>query len=167
MTDAARLSDAELDALTASLAARPVPPDHPPRASVVDIATRQAARPRHHCRRRRSARARRHGRSMADHGPQAAAAELVAASIARLSEDATRRRRHDGGICRSWRSAPLLAAVFDGDDAVYERVLEMKAEIAEARATIRSLELERERDRASLAEMRSQARANLTSSSRV
>jgi hypothetical protein len=42
MTDAARkLTDAEVRDITARLAARPVPPDHPPRASVVDIATRR------------------------------------------------------------------------------------------------------------------------------
>ena len=40
MTHAAhRLSPVELDALTARLANRPLPPDHPPRAGVVSLDT--------------------------------------------------------------------------------------------------------------------------------
>ena len=94
------------------------------------------------------------GRSSAYHGPQAAAAELVASSVALLSEEQL-------AAAPSWRDllehgiGAALAAVFDGDDAVLDRVRELKAEVAKAHGVIRELQLERERDRASLAEMRS------------
>ena len=47
-----------------------------------------------------------------------------------------------------------LAAVFDGDDAIFDRVREVRAEVVRAHGVIRELQLERERDRATVAEMR-------------
>ena len=93
------------------------------------------------------------GRSSAYHGPQAAAAELVASSVALLSEAQL-------AAAPSWRDllehgiGTALAAVFDGDDAVLDRVRELKAEVAKAHGVIREFQLERERDRATIAELK-------------
>ena len=94
------------------------------------------------------------GRPSACHDPEAQAKEFVDMAIAQLPAEAlaapaTMRDVVELGVGQA------LAAVFEGDDAIFDRVREVRAEVVRAHGVIRELQLERERDRASLAEMRS------------
>ena len=145
MSDAAhRLSDAELDELTRRLNARPVPRDasalSPSR--VVDIASRKplglgiAPGDIDEPERDRSSYSGA-GRPFDYRGPEATAKKLVDASIANLpaaawDKPATMRDLVELGIGQA------LAAVFDGDDAILERVAKLRKEMADAQTAQRN-----------------------------
>ena len=136
MTQPARLSPAEVEERRRDLHRWGL---DQPRASVTDIATRRPLGLAPIIDDVRSARARRHWPLNRLPRPAGGGGRACRRLDRALVRGATRRRRHRGGICSSIGIGAALAAVFDGDDAVYERVLEMKAEIAEARGTIRDL----------------------------
>ena len=135
MIDAARLSDVELDALTKRLAARPLPPERL-RASVVDIATHRrqplGLRPILEADDDEDDRASR------SHAPPASA-RTPAPGVPAM---------HDDLMMAFDAIGAVVAAMNEGRDRA-------EAKAAETHGVIRELQVERERDRASLAEMRS------------